>query len=184
MLILASGSKRRIELLKDSGIEFKVVLSDVIEVIDLSLSSEEVATSLARQKAISVYLNNTEDVVIAADTIVVLDGEILGKPIDENDAFEMLKKLAGKTHEVITGVAIISKDKEDIFFKKSFVTMKELSDLQILEYIKTGEPMDKAGSYGIQGLGKKLIDSYQGDFFAIMGLPLTDVLKKLSDFKV
>lgn len=182
MLILASGSKRRIELLKDSGIEFKVVLSDIEEVIDPKLKLEEVATSLAREKAYNVFLKNQEDVVIAADTIVVLDDEILGKPIDEEDAYKMLKKLEGKTHEVITGVAIISKDQEEVFYKKSFVTMKELSDLQIQEYIKTGEPMDKAGSYGIQGLGKKLIESYQGDFFTIMGLPLTDVLKKLKKF--
>lgn len=184
MLILASGSKRRIELLEDSGIDFKVIISDITEVIDPTLKNEDIATSLARQKAHSVFLNNQEEVVLAADTIVVLDNEILGKPIDEEDAYQMLKKLQGRTHEVITGVAIISKDKEDVFFKSTMVTMKKITDLQIQEYIKTGEPMDKAGSYGIQGIGSKLIKSYQGDFFTVMGLPLTEVLKKLSNYNI
>lgn len=179
MLILASESKRRIELLKDSGIEFKIIKSDIEEKIDYSLKSEEVVMSLAKQKAMSVFKENPNDTVLAADTIVVLGNEILGKPKDEEDAFQMLKKLSDKTHEVYTGVAIVNKDVSDIFYKKASITMHKLSDLQIREYVETGEPLDKAGSYAIQGLGKKLIRGYDGDFFTIMGLPLKEVLEKI-----
>lgn len=182
MLILASGSQRRIDLLKDSGVEFLVVKSEIEEKIDQSLKVEDLTVSLAKQKAMDVFNKHPEATIIAADTVVALNGEIFGKPKDEEDAFNMLKKLSNQTHEVITGVAIINKDLIDTFYKKASVTMHRLSDLQIEEYIKTKEPLDKAGAYGIQGLGKKLISSYDGDFFTIMGLPLKEVLEKISTY--
>lgn len=182
MLILASGSQRRIDLLKDSGVEFLVVKSEIEEKIDESLKVEELTVSLAKQKALDVLNKYPDATVIAADTVVYFNGKIFGKPKDSADAFRMLRTLSNETHEVITGVAIVNKDSTDTFYKKANVSMHQLSDLQIEEYIKTKEPLDKAGAYGIQGLGKKLISSYDGDFFTIMGLPLKEVLEKISTY--
>lgn len=182
-LILASKSPRRIELLQDAGLDFEIIPSDRKEEPDYSLPKEELTMSLARKKAASVLLRFPHATIIAADTIVYYDSEVLGKPKNEEDAFNMLKKLSNHTHEVVTGVVIMSKDKEDMFYDTARVTMNELSDLQIKEYIATKEPMDKAGSYAIQGLGKKMIKGYEGDFFTIMGLPLTKTLKKLALYK-
>lgn len=180
MLILASASKRRIDLLKDSGIKFEVVVSEVEEVIDESLKPDELTINLAKSKALDVLAKHPDALVIAADTIVTYNEEIFGKPNSTIDAYQMLSKLQGNTHEVYTGVAIVSKDIRDTFYKKASVTMKKLSDLQIKEYIETKEPMDKAGAYAIQGLGKALIEHFDGDFFAIMGLPLKEVLEKIA----
>ena len=179
-IILASNSPRRKELLEKNNIEFIVKPSDVNEVLDSSLSVYENVMNLAKLKATDVYSKNKNEVVLGADTIVVYQDEILGKPIDEMDAFRMLKLLSGKTHEVVTAVAIISSKKTMVEFEVSKVTFKEISEEDILEYIRTKEPMDKAGSYAIQGIGAKFVESFKGEFDNIVGLPMKLVLKMLN----
>lgn len=184
MIILASSSPRRAKLLKDAGLEFKVVSSDVDETFDAQMEPHEIAMFLAKLKANHIAKNYKNDIVIGADTIVVYDGKILGKPIDENNAFEMLTTLSNQCHVVYTGVSIISKEKEEIFYSQTKVCMKPLSELEIKAYINTKEPMDKAGAYGIQGDGGRLVDHYEGDFFTIMGLPLKELLTRLKRYNI
>lgn len=183
MLILASASPRRSKLLKDAGLTFTVIKSDIEEVINHELSPEEIVVELALQKAKSVFSTHPKDTVIAADTIVVFNKKILGKPKDEADAYRMLKLLSNETHCVYTGVCILKENIKKTFYTKSEVTMKNLSDLEIKQYIATKEPMDKAGAYGIQGDGGQLVDHFSGDFFTIVGLPLKDVLQALQEIK-
>ena len=183
MLILASGSPRRAKLLKDAGLTFKVIKSDVEEVINHDLLPEEIVVDLALQKAKSVFLKHPDDTVIAANTIVVFNKQILGKPKDEEEAYQMLSLLSNETHCVYTGVAVLKDKIERCFYTKSEVTMKQLSDLEIKQYIATKEPMDKAGAYGIQGEGGQLVDHFSGDFFTIVGLPLKEVLNVLKDIQ-
>lgn len=180
-IILASNSPRRKELLKQHNIDFVVIPSKIDEQIDPKLNPYENVMNLARQKALDVYKENKSMPILAADTIVVYNNEILGKPIDELDAFRMLKTLSGKTHEVITGVAFICVDVVETEYEVSKVTFKELTDEEIFEYIKTKEPMDKAGSYAIQGIGSKFIQSYEGEFDNIVGLPMKLVVKLLKE---
>lgn len=182
MIILASSSPRRAKLLKDAGIDFIVKASNIEEIIKPHLEPKDIVVDLANQKALAIAKEHQEDIVIAADTIVVYQNEILGKPKDEEDAYRMLQMLSNVTHEVYTGVSIMQGEKVKSFCSKTEVTMKKLSELEIKEYIKTQEPMDKAGAYGIQGLGGQLVDSYQGDFFTIVGLPLKDLLSALNEF--
>ncbi len=181
MIILASGSPRRAKLLTDAGIKFKIITSDVEETFDPNLEPKEVAMYLARLKAKHIADSHPNDIVIGSDTIVVFNNKILGKPIDEQDAFRMLDVLSDQWHTVYTGVSMIKGDIEDNFFDQTKVKMKALSHLEIKAYIKTGEPMDKAGSYGIQGEGRHLVEKYEGDFFTIMGLPLKKVLDRLKN---
>jgi septum formation protein len=183
MIILASSSPRRSKLLKDAGIEFIVEPSDIEEVINENLEPKDIVIDLAKQKAQAVSLKHPKDIVIAADTIVVFNHEILGKPKDEEHAYQMLKMLSSEQHQVYTGVALQLGEKIHAFYSRADVLMKKLTDFEIKEYIKTKEPIDKAGAYGIQGLGGKLVESYQGDFFTIVGLPLKDLLSALNKFK-
>lgn len=183
MIILASGSPRRAKLLADAGIDFKIVTSDIEETFDPNLEPHEVAMYLARLKAKHIASTYKDDIIIGADTIVVYNHQILGKPKDEHDAFNMLKMLSNQCHQVYTGVSIIKGEDEDTFYDQTEVCMKPLSDLEIKAYIKTLEPMDKAGSYGIQGEGRHLVKKYEGDFFTIMGLPLKKVINQLKKHK-
>lgn len=183
MYILASNSPRRKKLLEDAGVPFKVVSLNVDETVNEKMKPEKLVMLLAKRKALAVLETNPDDVIIAADTIVVKDLEVLGKPKDEADAYRMLKLLDNDRHEVFTGVCILSKDKEVLFYTMSEVWMKNYNDLQIYDYIKTGEPMDKAGSYAIQGLGEQFVDHYSGDFFTIVGLPLKTLLVELKNFE-
>ncbi|MCK9235264.1 MAG: Maf family protein [Acholeplasmataceae bacterium] len=183
MIILASQSPRRMKLLKDAGIEFKVIVNPIEETYDENLDPEEITMELAYQKAQGVSTLHPNDVVIGADTIVVFEGKILGKPKDEDEAKAMLTMLSGRYHEVYTGVAIIKGEKISTFYCEAAVKMKPLSQLQIQAYIDTKEPFDKAGAYAIQGQGGELVETYEGDFFTIMGLPLKMLLEKLKDFK-
>ena len=179
-IILASNSPRRKELLEKNGISFVVQPSGVDEVLDKKLTVYENVMNLAKLKAMDVYNKNKNETVLAADTIVVYNDEILGKPIDEMDAFRMLKLLSGKTHEVVTAVAVISSEKQSVEYEVSKVTFHKITEEEILEYIKTKEPMDKAGSYAIQGIGSKFVKSYEGEFDNIVGLPMKLVLKMLN----
>lgn len=173
-IILASTSPRRSEILKNLNVDFKVVGSHIEEKIDEKLYPSEVAKSLAYAKAKDVSKSyNGDFLIIAADTIVVYDS-ILGKPKDTIEAFNMLKLLSGNVHEVITGFAIIdcATGKEFVDYESTNVFFKNLSDEEIEKYILTGEPMDKAGSYGIQGKASLFVSKIEGDYFNVVGLPI------------
>lgn len=182
MLILASKSERRIKLLKDIGLEFEAVGHNVDESYDPTQTPQTIVQKLSRRKAEGVLKEYPNATVIAADTFVVFEEKIIGKPKDEDDAFKMLKKLSGKQHEVYTGVTIVNKQKSKTFYSVSSVYMKPYNDIEIYEYIKTKEPLDKAGAYAIQGKGSKLVEKYTGDFFTIVGLPLKELQKELKKF--
>lgn len=182
--ILASASPRRRELLSLSGFSFDVIPSQADENISENLSPEQTVKALARLKAESVFSEHRDKVVFGCDTVVYLDGEILGKPKDNEEAYAMLKKLSGKTHTVSTGVCIMSKDKEILFSDTTKVTFYTLSDETIKSYIATNECCDKAGAYGIQGYGSVLVKEIQGDYFSVMGLPVARSARALSEFGI
>lgn len=184
MIILASGSPRRAKLLSDLGLEFKVVPSQIDESLSSDISKpQDIVMELSKLKALDVAQTHYADTIIGADTVVVFEEEILGKPKDDEDAYRMLKKLSGERHVVYTGVTIVKGEKIKTFVSEAEVSMKPLSDLEIRNYIKTGEPKDKAGAYAIQGEGAQLVENYKGDFFTIVGLPLKDLLESLKEFK-
>lgn len=183
MLILASSSPRRAKLMKEAGLDFIVEPSHINEDIDSKLKPVDFVLELAKLKALQVAKNHQNDIVIGADTIVVYDDEILGKPKDEDDAYRMLKLLSNDRHVVYTAVAIVKNDQIKTFVSEAEVWMKSLSDLEIKNYIETKEPMDKAGAYAIQGDGGNLVDHFKGDFFTIVGLPLKELLENLKSFK-
>jgi len=186
-LILASGSKRRHDILQNMGYEFDVIVPDVDEDSIKGLSPHELVTQLAVLKARAVLPQVCEDsIVLASDTIVELGGIILGKPRDKNHAFSMLESLSGKSHHVYTGVCILDakSHKEISFYEKCIVHMAEISHSEIHAYIETGQPLDKAGSYGIQGPGALFVSGIEGDFFAVCGLPVNRVYKNLGELGI
>ncbi|MEZ3421396.1 MAG: Maf family protein [Eubacterium sp.] len=179
MLILASKSPRRKELLGFITNDFIVVSEEIDETVPEDMTPENAVLYLSRKKA--ELFQNSEDVVIGADTIVVLNGKILGKPADEEEAFSMLKSLSGKEHSVLTGVTLISPSGKKSFYKETKVKFFELSDGEISNYIKTGECMDKAGAYGIQGFGSLLVEKIDGDYFNVVGLPVSALFRELQN---
>ena len=179
--ILASASPRRKELLSLITEDFTVQVSDIEEKTDPSLSPEETVRELARQKGEAVFSHFPDDTVISADTVVVLDGKILGKPKNDEDAFSMLSSLSGRSHFVYTGVFIAGKSTKISFCQKTEVTFFSLSDKEILDYIATGEPADKAGAYGIQGKGSVLVSGITGDYFNVVGLPISQLNRALKE---
>ncbi|MCM1022760.1 MAG: Maf family protein [Prevotella sp.] len=181
-VILASASPRRKELLSYIVPQFEVIPADVDETLPDSFPAEKSAEFLAVRKAEHISALYPESVVIGSDTVVLADGDILGKPVDEADAYRMLKKLSGKIHTVVTGVCISRGDKKKSFSESTRVEFYPLSDREIYGYIATGDPMDKAGAYGIQGEGCVLIKGIEGDFFTVMGLPAARLKRELSDF--
>lgn len=183
MLILASGSPRRRELLSLITDEFEVFVSGCDEFIPEGTPAEKVPGILAKQKALAVAKLRPEDTVIGSDTVVVLNGRIFGKPKDEEDAHAMLKALSGRKHFVYTGVAVAEKGEVRSFVQKTEVEFYELSDETIDKYIETLEPMDKAGSYGIQGKGSVLVKGIVGDYFNVMGLPVAETARFLGFVK-
>jgi septum formation protein len=176
-VILASQSPRRIELLKTVIKNFQVVPSKIEEVCDKDLSPEENAIFLGRKKATWVAKQHPHNLVIGADTMVVLKNEIIGKPSDAENARQILRQLSGQEHKVITGVAVVH---SKIFSAASIshVRIKALTPNVINSYVESGEPMDKAGAYAIQGEGSFLVESYSGSYSNIIGLPM-DLLKDL-----
>jgi tetrapyrrole methylase family protein/MazG family protein len=164
-----------------SGFSFRVVPAKGEELIPPNTPSEQAAAALAQQKAEEVHALFPDCVVVAADTIVVIDGDILNKPIDKADAFSMLKRLSGRRHNVFTGVAIYGDISKNIFCEKTEVEFHELSDEEINAYIETGEPFDKAGAYGIQEKGMLLVKEIKGDFYNVMGLPISRVSRELQN---
>ena len=184
-IVLASQSPRRSELLKQLGLNFQIKTANIDESNSMGLKAAELVQYLAFEKARAIAEDSSLDrgsIVIGADTVVVKEGTILGKPRDKQDAFNMLKGLSGSWHEVMTGVAVIDVNsfKYDKIVEITRVKMKELKDETINAYINSGEPLDKAGAYGIQGLGAVLIDRIEGCYFNVVGLPiskLSDILK-------
>lgn len=181
--ILASASPRRKELLARTGLAFTVIPSTITETITES-APPAIVKELARQKAMDVWKRcaNRDDVVIGADTIVVYKDEILGKPADESEALDMLSMLSDRTHQVYTGVSIIQETTSNTFFECTQVTFYPISREDLLRYIATGDPLDKAGAYGIQGDFSIHVKSIQGDYNNVVGLPvgrLYQELKKL-----
>ena len=180
MLILASQSPRRRELLKLITSEFQAVCADVDETLPQNISPQEAVLYLSKIKA--QPFRNNEDTVIGADTVVCIDGKILGKPQDIDEARAMLNLLSGKTHQVFTGVTVLKGEKECSFFVQTDVTFFALSENEIERYLQTGEPMDKAGAYGIQGYGALLVEKINGDYFNVVGLPVSKLHQVLNDF--
>jgi septum formation protein len=171
-VILASQSPRRRELLALIGMPHVVRPADLDETMLPDESPTNYAERLARAKAMAVAAGNPEAVVIGADTIVVLDGEVLGKPADVAEAVRTLRRLAGRTHTVHTAVAVARDGRVESGIESVEVTFRQLTEEQIQAYVATGEPMDKAGAYGIQGFGAVIVERIHGDYFAVMGLAL------------
>ena len=206
MLVLASASPRRQELLRTAGISFVVQPADVDETPLPEESARDCAERLAREKALPVWRSRPQDLVLGADTVVVVEGEMLGKPADSDDAARMLRMLSGREHQVITGVCLLSQGARDqrsgaresrsqvshgkvgtencavrSASESTLVTMSELSDEEIREYVATGEPMDKAGAYAIQGMASRWIPRIEGDYSNVVGLPLALVYRMLRE---
>ena len=207
VMILASGSPRRRDLLEQAGMEFEVIVSDVEEIVTKT-NPDEVVLELSEQKCAAVSngfmqnvpsnLGNLIDLetggilVIGADTVVSLDNKILGKPEDAKEALKMLMNLSGRVHEVYTGVTckvlkynsftegMLEMDSFS-FFVETKVNMYPFDEYEALDYIATGEPMDKAGAYGIQGIGERLVESINGDYNNVVGLPLSRLMKELAE---
>ena len=190
MLILASASPRRQELLRNAGIAFHVHASDVEEGCRNGESTTNCALRLAQEKAVSVSRSFRHDVVLGADTLVVVDGMMLGKPTAAPEAAQMLRLLSGRSHEVVTGVCLVGPLNEEraadrvvkTASESTRVSMTELSEQDIADYVATGEPMDKAGAYAIQGIAARWIPRIEGDYSNVVGLPVALVWKMLKEF--
>lgn len=179
-IILASGSPRRRELLEQAGVVFEVVPSPAEEVHDASMVPEDLCELNARFKAEAVAKRRPEALVIGSDTLVFIDGEPLGKPVDLEDARWMLRKLSGRTHQVCTAVCVIRPgESPDVFHENTAVTFRELSDADIEGYFAVANPLDKAGAYGIQEHGERIVARIEGAFDNVMGLPVARVLEAL-----
>lgn len=182
-LILASQSPRRRELFELIGLSFTALVSPADENIPLTDPGSYVE-ALALRKAEAVFASHPAACVVGADTIVWLDGEIIGKPRDEGDAYRILRALSGRTHTVYTGLAVLAPGSRQILHDTTRVTFRALDDEEIWAYIRSGEPMDKAGAYGVQGLGALLVERIDGDFFNVMGLPVLLLSRMLAQFGV
>ncbi|MDD4124101.1 MAG: Maf family protein [Eubacteriales bacterium] len=184
MLILASASPRRKALLENAGMEFITCPAEYETNPALSLPPDEYAVESAFRKAkeVSAKFDN-HDIILGADTIVYHNGEIIGKPKDKSDAFDILRRLSGNTHAVYTGYALIRGETVITGFEVTEVTFRTLDDEEIREYTETGEPMDKAGAYGVQGKGSVFVSRIVGDFYNVMGLPICSVYCSLKSIK-
>jgi len=193
MLVLASASPRRQELLRNAGIQFTVQPADIDETPLAGESPRDCAERLAREKARAVFQNQPQNYVLGADTIVVIDEVILGKPSDANDAARMLRLLSGRAHAVITGVCLVGpnahrRELKNVLQKTAsettHVTMSKISDDEICDYVATGEPMDKAGAYAIQGMASRWIPRIEGDYSNVVGLPVSLVYTMLREQEI
>ena len=183
-IILASSSPRREEILKKYNFAFEIIKPDIEEIISKEDTPEQLVMSLSFRKAYSIGEKYPEAIVIGADTVVVYEGEILSKPKDPEDAFKMISLLSGKTHEVITGVSIINEatNTKIVDFEKTKVKFRKLDEDFINTYIDTKEPFDKAGSYGIQGIGALLVEKIDGCYLNVVGMPLVKLDKLLNKY--
>ncbi|MDE6956075.1 MAG: Maf family protein [Oscillospiraceae bacterium] len=185
-IILASNSPRRRELLAQIGIrDFQILSPDVDEAVESGLSPARMVETLSLRKArAAAGRAGAEDLIIAADTVVALDGRVLGKPRDQGEAFAMLSALSGREHRVYTGVTVLGGGRAATEHEETAVAFRALSPEEIRDYIATGEPMDKAGAYGIQGVGALLVQGIRGDYCNVVGLPLFRLGRMLSGFGV
>ena len=204
MLVLASASPRRRDLLTSAGISFAVEAAEVDETPLAGESARDCAERLAREKALAVWRKRPQDLVLGADTVVVVDELILGKPADADDAVRMLRMLSGRVHQVITGVSLVSAKSRGqrpgtsetamprdpvatgecelrTASETTLVTMSEISDKEVREYVATGEPMDKAGAYAIQGIASRWIPRIEGDYGNVVGLPVALVYRMMRE---
>ena len=181
MLVLASASPRRQELLRNAGITFEVQPADIPEDPLPGEVAKDCAERLAREKALAVASQHPQDVVLGADTVVVVDSQLLGKPSDPADAARMLRMISGRKHEVITGVCLVISGHSKVASETTQVTMSELSDRDIADYVASGEPMDKAGAYAIQGIASRWIPRIEGDYNNVVGLPVALVFRMLRE---
>lgn len=177
-LVLASKSPRRSEILKNAGIDFTIRVADADETIPAGTNPQDAVVFLAARKALAVE-RAEDETVLGADTIVVLNDKILGKPKDREDAFNMLRSLSGRVHSVFTGVCAVGNGISLTFAEETKVEFYSLTDDEINEYLDTDEPYDKAGAYGIQGIASKFIRGIEGDYFNVVGLPISSVYKKI-----
>lgn len=180
-MILASASPRRKEILENFGFLFKTIVKNIDETSDKTRAEEKIL-EIAEKKAKAAAIDFPDENVVGADTVVVVDGKILGKPKDEKEAFSMLKSLSGRSHEVITAFSFININKNISYsdYEITKVYFKNLTDDEINWYINTKEPMDKAGAYGIQGKGAFFVEKIEGDFFSVMGFPLGKFVRFLN----
>lgn len=180
-IVLASASPRRLELLASAGVEFDVCASDIPEEPIPGEAPADFAVRLARDKAVATAARTEGRWFVGADTIVVCDGEIMGKPVDEADAVRMLRKLSGVSHEVITGYAVYDRERDGLLCKAvvTRVVFKPLRDEEISAYVATGCPMDKAGAYAIQGGAAYMVERIDGSYTNVVGLPLCEVVEDL-----
>ncbi len=179
MLVLASASPRRSELLRNAGISFQVEPAHVPEVPLPQETPLAYAQRLAREKALVVFARHPNEVVLGADTVVVVDNHLLEKPSDAEDAARMLRLLSGRSHQVITGVCVVARGFERTEAEITEVSFSPLSDEEIAGYVRTGEPMDKAGAYGIQGIASRWVKGIEGCYFNVVGLPVHRVYRLL-----
>jgi septum formation protein len=183
ILVLASSSPRRQYLMKEAGFEFVVKKPDVDETFSSEMDVMEVAAYLAKKKADYFRDDLKDEIIVTADTVVVLKNEILNKPEDRNEAISMLQRLSGNTHTVITGVCILSRGKETVFQDHTLVTFKNLSPSEIEFYVDNYKPYDKAGAYGAQDwIGMVAVESISGSYFNVMGLPIHKVYQELHNW--
>jgi septum formation protein len=182
LLVLASQSPRRAELLQRLGLDFEIVPAEIDEsYVDHEMPAVH-AERLAREKAFAISHRRPDALVVGSDTIVVLGSDVLGKPRDGEDAVEMLERLSGREHQVFTGVAVAHGGRVESDLERVTVRFRNVDRRACEEYVATGEPMDKAGAYGIQGFGSALVESIHGDYFAVMGLPVVCTLKLIQRF--
>lgn len=184
MIILASQSPRRQALMQLTGLAFTVRAADVDETMDPALPAAQEVCRVSQLKARTIAADSPDALVIAADTIVLIDGQVLGKPRCAQQAAQMLRQLSGRTHEVVTALSVCQGQTIRSVTDVTRVTFRPLTDAEIAAYIATGEPMDKAGSYGIQGYGSMFVSHLDGDYFSVMGLPLCPLCALLREFGV
>ncbi len=181
MVVLASNSPRRKELLRLICPSFEIEPADIDESVDKNLPLDKMPENLALRKALAVHQKHPDDIVLGCDTGVFIDNMMIGKPSSDKAAFEILKILSGKTHRVITGCAILKGEQKITFSQVTEVEFYPLTDEEIWDYIATGEPDDKAGAYGIQGKGALLVKQIRGDYNNVVGLPLSLLYRKLRE---
>jgi septum formation protein len=179
MLVLASASPRRQELLRSAGITFEVQPAHIPEDPLPGEAAKECAERLAGEKALAVARRRPRDIVLGADTVVVVDGQLLGKPSDAADAARMLRLLSGREHHVITGVCLVVNGQPSVASETTLVTVSEIADKDIADYVASGEPMDKAGAYAIQGIASRWIPRIEGDYSNVVGLPVALVWRMI-----
>ncbi|MGB9839302.1 Maf family protein [Thermovenabulum sp.] len=185
-LVLASSSPRRIELLKQIGLDFEVIPANIEEEKIIELKPDELVQKLAIEKVISVSKKVRNSIVIGADTLVYAENKVLGKPRTEKEALDMLLLLSNKWHKVYSGIAVLDTETQKLItdVEESGVKFKSISEKEAKNYIQTGEPMDKAGAYAIQGKGAVFIERIEGCYYNIVGLPLFKLVKLLEQFNV